>query len=57
MGGDWHMPALKRHLADEGINFTQYITNYALCCPSRTSILAGQCAHNTGVRIRIRIAS
>ena len=23
--------------------------NFALCCPSRSTILAGQCAHNTGV--------
>ncbi|KAI7844023.1 hypothetical protein COHA_002363 [Chlorella ohadii] len=49
MGGDWHMPKLRRHLANEGINFTSYITNFALCCPSRSTILAGQCSHNSGV--------
>lgn len=25
------------------------VTNFAVCCPSRATILAGQCAHNTGV--------
>ena len=28
MGGDWHMPKLRRHLANEGINLTSYITNF-----------------------------
>ncbi|PRW39288.1 sulfatase [Chlorella sorokiniana] len=49
MGGDWWQPGLRKHLADEGLNFTNYITNFAVCCPSRATILAGQCAHNTGV--------
>ncbi|KAL4420319.1 hypothetical protein ABPG77_010224 [Micractinium sp. CCAP 211/92] len=49
MGGDWHMPLLRKYLAEEGANFTQYITDFALCCPSRTTILTGQCSHNTGV--------
>lgn len=43
------MPKLKRHLADEGANFTNYIANFAVCCPSRTTILTGECAHNSGV--------
>ncbi|GAB4816016.1 hypothetical protein N2152v2_003062 [Parachlorella kessleri] len=47
--GDQHMPKLAKYIASEGINFTNYITNYALCCPSRTTILAGMCSHNTGV--------
>lgn len=25
--------------------------DFALCCPSRTTILTGQCAHNTGVSL------
>ncbi|KAL4431762.1 hypothetical protein ABPG77_002978 [Micractinium sp. CCAP 211/92] len=49
MGGDWHMPKLSQHLAQQGINFTNYVANFALCCPSRSTILAGQCSHNTGV--------
>ncbi|PRW59250.1 sulfatase [Chlorella sorokiniana] len=49
MGGDWHMPRLRKYLAEQGVNMTQYITDFALCCPSRTSILTGQCSHNTGV--------
>ena len=29
--------------------FSEYTLNFALCCPSRTSILVGQCAHNSGI--------
>ena len=93
MGGDWHMPHLRKYLAEQGepayacvlhwhwpppclplgtaaarpdlpalsrppflepsgANFTSYITDFALCCPSRTTILTGQCSHNTGVRVQ-----
>lgn len=46
------MPNQASALLFAGANFTQYITDFALCCPSRTSILTGQCSHNTGVRGR-----
>lgn len=29
--GDWHMPKLRQHLAQGGINFTNYIANFAVC--------------------------
>lgn len=44
-----HMPILNRLLTAEGTQFTNYFSNVSLCCPSRTSILRGQFAHNTGV--------
>lgn len=31
------------------MQFSDYILNFALCCPSRASILTGQCVHNTGI--------
>lgn len=43
------MPKLDHYLAKQGINFTNYFVNFALCCPSRTSLLTGRCSHNTGV--------
>ena len=30
-------------------NFTDFLLNFALCCPSRASTLVGQCAHNSGI--------
>ncbi|GAB4823512.1 hypothetical protein N2152v2_010558 [Parachlorella kessleri] len=48
-GGDWHMPKLREHLAQRGANFTNHVLNFALCCPSRATILVGQCAHNSGI--------
>ncbi len=44
-----HMPILNRLMVAEGTQFTNYFSNVSLCCPSRTSILRGQFAHNTGV--------
>ncbi|KAL4443500.1 hypothetical protein ABPG75_011237 [Micractinium tetrahymenae] len=46
-GGDWHMPKMRQYLSDHGINFTQAVVNFPLCCPSRATILTGMCAHNT----------
>jgi arylsulfatase A-like enzyme len=43
------MPKTKRLLHDEGTTFTNFIISYPWCCPSRTSILRGQYAHNTQV--------
>ena len=44
------MPKVRALLADRGVSFSNYFVSYALCCPSRSSILRGQYAHNTGVR-------
>jgi arylsulfatase A-like enzyme len=43
------MPKLKAMLIDRGVTFANFFVSYALCCPSRASILRGQYAHNTGV--------
>jgi arylsulfatase A-like enzyme len=44
------MPKTRHLLADQGTSFTRFYTSYPLCCPSRTTFLTGQYAHNTGVQ-------
>jgi N-acetylglucosamine-6-sulfatase len=44
------MPIVTRELVDSGVTFPQGNVTTALCCPSRTSILTGKYAHNTGIR-------
>ncbi|HZS07932.1 MAG TPA: sulfatase [Blastocatellia bacterium] len=44
-----YMPNLKALLADRGLTLNNYLVNVSLCCPSRTSTLRGQYAHNTQV--------
>ncbi len=44
------MPKTRRLLASEGTTFTRFYASYPLCCPSRTTFLTGQYAHNTGVQ-------
>jgi N-acetylglucosamine-6-sulfatase len=44
------MPETQRLLASEGTSFSRFYTSYPLCCPSRTTFLTGQYAHNTGVQ-------
>ena len=44
------MPKTQRLLASKGTSFTRFYTSYPLCCPSRTTFLTGQYAHNTGVQ-------
>ena len=44
-----YMPNVRRLLTDEGVSFSHYFVSNSLCCPSRSSILRGQYAHNTGV--------
>lgn len=36
-------------LRDEGTNFTNFVTSFPLCCPSRATFLTGQYAFNHGV--------
>jgi len=50
---DWKahefLPQVRRLLEQRGATFSNYFVGYSLCCPSRSSILRGQYAHNTGV--------
>ena len=43
------MPHLRTLLTEQGISFSNFFVSVSLCCPSRTSMLRGQYAHNTGV--------
>jgi arylsulfatase A-like enzyme len=49
--GSWidHFPRLKSLLADQGTTFKNAFVSLSLCCPSRTSMLRGQYAHNTQI--------
>ncbi|MGL4622415.1 MAG: sulfatase family protein [Chroococcidiopsis sp.] len=44
-----YAPNIKSHLIDKGVTFPNFFVDVSLCCPSRTSILRGQYAHNTDV--------
>lgn len=44
-----HLPRLQSLLADQGTSFANYFVSLSLCCPSRSSILRGQYAHNTQI--------
>ncbi|WP_169517142.1 sulfatase family protein [Azohydromonas australica] len=44
-----HMPKTRRLLAGQGATFENSFVSLALCCPSRTTTLRGQFAHNTGI--------
>ncbi len=44
-----YMPRLKALLTDRGTTFANFFVSDSLCCPSRSSILRGQYAHNHGV--------
>ena len=43
------MPGVRATITRQGIRFTRAMVSVSLCCPSRTTILRGQYAHNTGV--------
>ena len=43
------MPKTRRLLAKQGTTFTNAITSFPLCCPSRATFLTGQYEHNHGV--------
>ena len=43
------MPKTRRLLARQGTSFTDAITSFPLCCPSRATFMTGQYAHNHGV--------
>lgn len=43
------LPGLASTLGNAGTTFTNHFVSLSLCCPSRSSILRGQYAHDTGV--------
>jgi len=43
------MPNVKTLIADQGVTFDNSFVSYSLCCPSRSTFLTGQYAHNHGV--------
>ena len=43
------MPNVRTLLADQGVTFDHSFVSYSLCCPSRSTFLTGQYAHNHGV--------
>lgn len=43
------MPKLKSLMIDQGVSFSNFFLNVSLCCPSRTTTLRGQYAHNTQI--------
>ncbi|GAB2661985.1 sulfatase [Saccharopolyspora gloriosae] len=44
------MPNVQRILGLGGVTFDEYYASFPLCCPSRSTFLSGQLAHNNGVR-------
>src|SRR3954453_1473784 len=48
-GTEVAMPALQNDLVSQGVEFTNMISTFPLCCPSRTTLLRGQYAHNTRI--------
>ena len=48
------MPNTLDLLAKRGETFNRYYISYPLCCPSRTSLMTGRYAHNTGVKGNIQ---
>jgi N-acetylglucosamine-6-sulfatase len=43
------MPKTRALIGERGTTFTRSFANYALCCPSRSTLYTGQYAHNHGV--------
>src|SRR6266545_293406 len=44
-----YMPQVRSLIGTAGTTFTTSVVSYSLCCPSRTTFLTGQYAHNHGV--------
>jgi arylsulfatase A-like enzyme len=49
-GDETNMPNVQSLIADAGVTFDNYFISDSVCCPSRTTTLRGQYAHNTGVK-------
>src|SRR3954471_18114482 len=43
------MPRTRALIGDHGVTFDTSIVSFSLCCPSRSTFLTGQYAHNHGV--------
>jgi N-acetylglucosamine-6-sulfatase len=43
------MKTVNKELKRKGVTFKRFYTNFPLCCPSRTTMLTGEYAHNHGV--------
>jgi N-acetylglucosamine-6-sulfatase len=43
------MKLVNKELKRKGVTFKRFYTNFPLCCPSRTTMLTGEYAHNHGV--------
>ena len=43
------MPAVKKLLQQRGTNFTQMMTPFAICCPSRAAMMSACYPHNNKV--------
>jgi len=46
VGSIAHMSRLQKYMGDEGTTFEAFFVTTPVCCPSRTTILTGQYAHN-----------
>jgi N-acetylglucosamine-6-sulfatase len=44
-----YMPSVQSLIAGQGTSFDNSVVSYSLCCPSRSTFLTGQYAHNHGV--------
>ena len=44
------MPNTRRLIGDQGVTFDNSFVSFAVCCPSRATLLTGQHPHNNGVR-------
>ena len=44
------LPKTNAEIGQRGVTFDNSFVNYSLCCPSRSTFLTGQYAHNHGVR-------
>src|SRR4030095_237026 len=44
------MPQTQHLVGEPGTTFTNAFVSFPLCCPSRSTLLTGQYAHNHGVR-------
>jgi arylsulfatase A-like enzyme len=44
-----YLPSVRRLVAAQGMTLDNYFVSNSLCCPSRTTMLRGEYAHDTGV--------
>src|SRR4051812_35564501 len=44
-----YLPSVERLIRDQGMALDDYFISNSLCCPSRTTMLRGEYAHDTGV--------